>query len=552
MRYKYAFFSLFNAICTMAQVSISVQTEKGRKEFSENEPIIINVLLEVSGKNMVQQTPLRIFSTSKFEVLGSGSEQNTFIDEKTGYFVNQTHYQTVLRAKKMGKYKIGSASVVVNDKLYYTEPFEISINETSFAPINKQEVMLRLSVDNPTPFEREKVIATVTAYSKNIEILQRLKKPVIPPSPQFVIVESNQTKQEIEQKDEINTQVIAIFSLIPEIAGTIKIKPVSIEVSSSNSSLKNLFSNSITLQVKPLPKDKPQHFSNSVGDFQLRINTPKTVEQGKLFPIEITLEGTGNLDKNILPKLQSSKLYTTYTPKILSEEKGESGKNIYRIEYMVLPRKAGKLNLETEKYIYFSSEEKKYIELAPQSSWVEVKTPIIPPKEHTPDNETKKYTQLIFPKEQSTPINTSQNTLSPPSKTIFWTLLGGATFSFIGIFFLYSRRKSNLKHTNTPQANIYHLFVDSLDTMNMAITQGQFSIFFSEFFMLEKKMKNAFSVKSEQELFTYLEKHYGRIVMEKYQNIQQTIKIESNAPQHQPTHLYELTNVLKEVATYFH
>lgn len=559
MKHRYFLLSLLMNICAWAQVSISVQTEKGRRDFAENEPIVINVLLEVSGKNMTQQTPLRLFSTSKFEVLGSGSEQNTFVDEKTGYIVNQTLYQTIIRAKKTGKYKIGSASVTVNDKLYYTEPFEISINETAFASsiMARNEVSLRLSVDNLNPFEREKITATVTAYSKNIEAFQRLKKANLPSSPHLELTDTNHTKQEIEQKEEIHSQVIAVFSLIPEVAGTIKVKPVSIEMIAP-SFIKNIVSNALTLQVKPLPKDKPQHFSDAVGDFQMRMNTPKgnTAEQGKLFPVEIILEGIGDIKEKGVPTLKSNRMYTVYPPKILQKQKSKDGKNSYRIEYLILPKNIGKLKISSKEFGYFNTEEEKYTEILPQSVFVEIKpTQTESQNKDITDKETE-YTPKAFQGgEQSKPtpsMNEPSQNLSVENQKLWW--IGGIfSLTLLSGLLWYRKKKSKTPHLlpKTEKIELKSLCSEALDTMNLAITQERFSDFFTAFFEFETQLKQNFSVEKDQELYTVLEHHHGKMVAEKFQSTKQSIAMEKYAPQHQPAHLYELVDMLKEVAIHF-
>ena len=83
----YPILFIFFAAFSYAQVNLVVTTDRNTRDFKEEDPIVVNILLEIAGKDMIQQTPLRMFDTSRFEVIASGSEQNTFIDSKSGFRV---------------------------------------------------------------------------------------------------------------------------------------------------------------------------------------------------------------------------------------------------------------------------------------------------------------------------------------------------------------------------------------------------------------------------------------------------------------------------------
>lgn len=101
MKKIYNILLLFASVFSFAQVNLLVETERNQRDYKENDEVVVNILLEISGRDMNQQTPLRMFDTSKFDVVASGSDQNTFVDSKTGFRVNRTHYQYVLRPKKI-------------------------------------------------------------------------------------------------------------------------------------------------------------------------------------------------------------------------------------------------------------------------------------------------------------------------------------------------------------------------------------------------------------------------------------------------------------------
>ncbi|MCB4234632.1 BatD family protein [Kaistella anthropi] len=118
------------------------------KDAKVNQRFNLTVLLEIAGENMQQETPLRMPDLSKFEILGSASEQNTVVlDAKKGDIINQMVYQLSLSPKQIGKLKFGSVLVTVNGKIYKTEPFEINVrdNEKNLRSLVIRQQMMSIS-----------------------------------------------------------------------------------------------------------------------------------------------------------------------------------------------------------------------------------------------------------------------------------------------------------------------------------------------------------------------------------------------------------------------
>ena len=78
---------LFSAVITYGQVTLAISDVKDQKL---NQRFNLTVLLEISGENMEQQTPLMMPDLSKFEIIGSASERNTIVlDAKKGDVMKQ-------------------------------------------------------------------------------------------------------------------------------------------------------------------------------------------------------------------------------------------------------------------------------------------------------------------------------------------------------------------------------------------------------------------------------------------------------------------------------
>jgi hypothetical protein len=84
---------LFFVMSAISYGQVTVLTDVNTKEPKQNEPVVLTIVQEVVGENMVQESPLQLMDLSKFDIVGSASEQNTFIDQKKGIRVNKLKYQ---------------------------------------------------------------------------------------------------------------------------------------------------------------------------------------------------------------------------------------------------------------------------------------------------------------------------------------------------------------------------------------------------------------------------------------------------------------------------
>jgi hypothetical protein len=174
--YSYILF-IFSTIFTYGQVTLGISDVKDQKV---NQRFNLTVILEISGENMEQETPLRMPDLSKFDIIGSSSERNTVVlDAKKGDVVNQLVYQYVLAPKQAGKIKLGSALVTVNGKIYKTEPFEISVRETEKANSvadnsEKNDLYLNLEIQDKVVYKDEPTMAILRAYSRDYDNFRKV------------------------------------------------------------------------------------------------------------------------------------------------------------------------------------------------------------------------------------------------------------------------------------------------------------------------------------------------------------------------------------------
>ena len=205
-----------SAVFTYGQVTLAISEVKDQKV---NQRFTLTVLLEISGENMEQQTPLQMPDFSKFDIIGTASERNTIVlDAKKGDVINQLVYQCVLAPKQSGKVKIGSALVTVNGKIYKTEPFDINVRDSERASSvadnsDKNDLYLNLEVQDKVVYKNEPTIAILRAYSRDYDNFRKVGKLHFPAQKNANIKPVSFTKSEIESNSGIASHIIGVFMI---------------------------------------------------------------------------------------------------------------------------------------------------------------------------------------------------------------------------------------------------------------------------------------------------------------------------------------------------
>jgi hypothetical protein len=130
---------------------------------------------------------------------------------------------------------------------------------------------------------------------------------------------------------------------------------------------KQLFSNSLKIDVKPLPgKDKPADFSGAVGSYSFKSEISQTeVTANEAITLKYTLSGKGNLELIDPPAVNFPTDFEVYDPEIKNNIKvsssGVSGTRTF--EYLIIPRNPGEFTIKPLEFSYFDIDSKKYVSI---------------------------------------------------------------------------------------------------------------------------------------------------------------------------------------------
>ncbi|MBE2273556.1 MAG: BatD family protein, partial [Flavobacteriales bacterium] len=455
MKLKFLYIlSLFSAIFAHGQVTLAVSDVKDAKV---NQRLNLTVLLEISGENMQQETPLRMPDLSKFDIIGTASEQNTVVlDAKKGDVLNQMVYQWVLTPKQSGKIKFGSVLVTVNGKIYKTEPFDINVRDvekkTSVADNStSNDLYLSLEVQDREVYKNESTIAILRAYSRDYGSFRNVGNIQVPQQKNARIKPVSFAKSEIESSAGMNSQVLAVFMIFPSEEGNIEINPVTASISNSKREAK-IVSNRVKLNVKKLPAGMPETFKNAVGKFDIAVVNNNATEVSEIQkPVNVTMKvsGAGNFGTLHLPKIVNSNDYIFYPPKITARTTTHQNElsGVVTADYVVVPKKAGLVSINFEDFSFFNPTIKKYVDLGAKSISLDVKTPEEIAAAKSTLEKVNDYTNTVL-ETVNTPVLQTHNLKVKDKNSINWKVVFG-NFAlltvFIAMFFVVVKRREKRK-----------------------------------------------------------------------------------------------------------
>lgn len=569
MKQKFLYIlTFFTAFFAYSQVTLAVSDVR---EAKVNQRFNLTVILEISGENMEQETPLRMPDLSKFDIIGSASEQNTVVlDAKKGDVVNQMVYQWVMAPKQTGKIKFGSVLVTVNGKIYKTEPFEINVREnerksavatTSVA----NDVYLNLELQNKSVYKNEPSTAVLRAYSRDYGSFRRVGKVQLPQQKNVNIKLVSLAKSEIESSGGMNSQVIGVFMIFPAETGNVRIEPITAAVSNSNKG--TIASNRVILNVKKLPENKPESYKNAVGKFNISVvnkNGSEATELEKPINISVKLSGKGNLETLHLPEILKSDSYTFYKPKITAAPQKNGLAGIVTADYVVVPKKAGTVAVNFENFTFFDPAAKKYVDLGTKTIALNVKTPEQISDSKTTLEKVNDYTNTVL-ETVNTPVLKTRNLKVKDSSKINWKVLAGnfamlTAFAALFLVVMRKRKRKKLKPITQPKnfvsiaeteaiirKNLVDHTEENIEYLKKLKDNKDFATFFSAYDELVAETKKRNNINSESDFRLFIEQRKGQQFADQYRVLSERIQFEKFAPMHSQEQIDELFEGISEV-----
>jgi BatD DUF11 like domain len=340
----------------------------------------------------------------------SGPNQSTAMQIINGAVSGSITYSYYIQPKSIGTFNIGSATVNYKGTNYKSQPLKIEVVKGSAPPpsANKQQAVnpdaqnseiaknlfIRVFADKQKVYQGEQVTVTYKLYTR-LNIAAQMQVSKLPQYQGFWAEELetsnniNFTVENFEGK-QFRVGILKKAALFPSQSGELTVSPMELKVpvqiqkkrKAGNSVFDDFFndpffgnaqtveynakSNTVKVNVLPLPENKPESFKGAVGQFtltsELNKNSTKTNEP---LSLKLNITGTGNVSLLNVPEISLPPGMEKYDPKSTDQINRQvkiSGKK--SIEYLIVPRNAGKKEIPSVKFSYFDPNKKTYVTLS--------------------------------------------------------------------------------------------------------------------------------------------------------------------------------------------
>ncbi|MCO6501188.1 MAG: protein BatD [Vicingus serpentipes] len=336
-------------------------------------------------------------SFSNFRVL-SGPNQSTSMSWINGRTSSSVSYSYILMAVKEGEFTIGPAVAAFEGKAYKTNTLKINVtkgvpvqqntggnqqNTTTQQANVSDDLYIKASVNKTKVYQGEQIIATYKLYTRvNISGNELVKNADLNGFwSQEIDIGQSQWTQEIIGGYRWQVATIRKIVLFPQRSGKLEIDPLAMNftvqrrASGRGQSVFDQFfgryenveyqlkSEAIKINVMPHPQPAPEGFNGAVGNMDMVVDvSANEVKANEAINIKVKISGKGNINLIEKPTIKFPSDFETYDPKVNDNIKttinGVAGNIEY--DYLIIPRHAGKFNIDPIVFSYFDPTTKKY------------------------------------------------------------------------------------------------------------------------------------------------------------------------------------------------
>lgn len=374
-----ALMSLFFVVKPLYAQSASITAEVDRDRISINEYVIFTIVItgEPSAPPALPSLDFDIIGTSR------GSQ----ISIVNGDMTTLSTYSFTLQPKRTGSLQIDSIEVEIDGQSYRTAPVTVRVGqnqgqsqgqgsaptqptpEPSYADTNApttlegQDFFIEAEVDNSTPYIGQQIVYTFRFY----QAANLLGQPHYE-APDFAgFWNQHDTEQETYQTQAANrTYLVTELKsvLFPTVVGERTIQPAFLNLPGTFYERgETLATNSIALDVQPLPQPEPDDFSGAVGMFDISASVDSAeVEVDEPITLQVVIEGFGNAEaipEPELPKLDGWRVFEATSDRS-SEARDGSIFARREDEQLWIPSQGGSATIPSISYTYFNPDTETY------------------------------------------------------------------------------------------------------------------------------------------------------------------------------------------------
>ncbi len=369
-------------------------------EFNASAPPVVSVgeqfRLTYSLNN--RGSDLRLPDLGSFRLVSGPSTSSSSSVQIINGQMTQTQsvtYTYTLMATEAGTFSIGPATVTVGSEQYTSNPVQIEVVPDSegrrTAPgqpqvpgtavrprdVSGEDLFVRIHFDKREVYQGEGVVATIKLYSKlDLTGIENVRFPAFSGffQQEIEVPPLRSLNREVIDGEIYGTGVLKQLILFPQRSGEINIGSFEMDAlvrqrTARRGSLFDDFfggfettripvkSPPLSLNIKPLPDQRPAGFNGAVGDFRLDVDIdPGEIRTNEAVSLRVTISGKGNLQLLARPGVDFPPGFEVYDPSvrenITNNVSGQEGRIVY--EYLMIPRNEGNFRIPPVQFSYFN------------------------------------------------------------------------------------------------------------------------------------------------------------------------------------------------------
>jgi hypothetical protein len=464
---------IFLLIAFLIQIAVFAQEVKfeaktQKDTYALNEKILLSYSINNDGDNFEAPS----FEGFKVEgpYINKGNQSSvTIINGKvTSKREIFTQLNFVLTPKAKGTFKILPAKIEYEGKIYQSNAVIVNVTNAVQMPVDPNDplaqvgdgVHLVAEISKQNPYVNEPVTVIYKIYFDpryGVNNVHETENPAYNGFwSQFQDIKNLKVSlSKLSGKDYAMVEWRKVI-LYPLEAGNKPLEPLSITMDVNvpvrrtspfddpyKTVTKTVSAGAKTINVKPLPENKPENFTGAVGDFTFKVIPSKNqVKFGESLDLNVEVSGKGNLKLFELPKLEFPSAFDVFEPKHNEEVNTPLSGMVGKISdtYTIVPQSKGKFPIKPIVFSYFDLKTNSYKTITSEEFVVDViDGPGLatvasnnPEKQDITKNETF---QFINRKTSFEPINKQ----SPFGSTLYYSLLI-LPLCFIPILFIIKRK----------------------------------------------------------------------------------------------------------------
>ena len=354
---------------------------------------VVTLTVVVEGGNQV--TPPRLPDLEGLTVIGSSSlSKITVVD---GRMTSSFLFEFRLVPVRTGTITIAPIAVGVDGRELLTDPVDLEVLQGTGAlvvptprpdfefgsgvspAVVGQDNHIEAGVDNPHPYLGQQI----TYFRRYYSALDRsgtflMRRSDEPPSFDGFWQgghsdEANYSESAAGRPYDVYEERVVLF---PSLVGDLTIDPARIFLQDlSGGPVRELTTESVTVEVRPLPEGAPEGFDGAVGDYSIQASVDSDrLTGGDPATLTVTIAGTGNVEALPAPSVPDTDDWRIYSED--SQSRSQVMRGVLRgsktLTYLLLPNTDGTVDIPPFEFVFFNPEIERYVTIATDPIGMEI------------------------------------------------------------------------------------------------------------------------------------------------------------------------------------